>query len=345
VTTVGSPRLERASMRAVLRLRPRGITGFVVVRTLLAVATLVVISVIVFLATQLLPGNAARAKLGKQATKASVAALEHQLGLDRSGWSQYWSFVSGLVRGHPGNSLTSGQPIMSDLGPRLANSGFLVLIAAAISIPLSMVIGSLAALRRDGAFDEISTFVQRLVASVPEFVIGLVLVAVFATTVFALLPAVSIISPGQQPWDDLSKIWLPTATLVLVVVPNIALIMRAAMIEVLESEYIEMARLTGVPERRIVWRHALPNALGPAFQVIALNLAYLAGGVIVVESVFQYSGVGIAMRDAVLNRDFPTAQVITMILTAVYVVTNLAADIATILVTPRLRTRLQARAR
>ncbi len=329
-------------MRASLRFRPRGIKAFVLVRTLLAVATLVVISVIVFAATQLLPGNAARAKLGKQATKASVAALEKQLGLDRSGWSQYWHFVTGLLRGDPGTSLTSGQPIMSDLGPRLGNSGFLVLIAAGISIPLSLLIGSLAATRRDGLFDEISTFVQRLIASIPEFVIGLALVALFATSVFTWLPAVSIVAPGDAPWDHLSGIWLPVITLVLVVTPNISLIMRAAMIEVLESEYVEMARLTGVPERQIVWRHALPNALGPAFQVIALNLAYLAGGVIVVESVFQYSGVGVAMRDAVLNRDFPTAQVITMILTAVYVVTNLAADIATILVTPRLRTRIRA---
>ena len=338
--TTGNP-AGRAGLRATLALRPRGVPAFIAVRTLLAAATLVVISLVVFAATQLLPGNAAKAKLGKQATKASLRALEKQLGLDRSGWSQYWHFVGGLLRGHPGNSLTSGQPIMDDLGPRLGNSAFLVLIAAAISIPLSLLVGSVAALRRDGVLDEVSTFVQRVLASIPEFVIGLTLVALFATSVFTWFPAVSIVPPGHAPWDDLSGVWLPVATLVLVVTPNIALIMRAAMIEVLESEYVEMARLTGVPEGRIVWRHALPNALGPAFQVIALNLAYLAGGVIVVESVFQYSGVGIAMRDAVLNRDFPTAQVITMILTAVYVVTNLAADIATILVTPRLRTRLQ----
>src|SRR5664279_3901417 len=322
------------------RLRPHGMAGFVIVRLALAVGTLVVISIIVFAATQLLPGNAARAKLGKQATKASVAALQKQLGLDRSPLDQYGRFIGGLLRGHPGNSLTSGQPIMADLAPRLQNSAFLVLVAAVISIPLSLTIGSLAATRRDGVLDEISTFVQRVLASVPEFVIGLALVALFATSVLRIFPAVSIVPPGSAPWSNLDGVWLPAVTLVLVVTPNIALIMRAAMIEVLESDYVEMARLTGVPESQIVLRHALPNALGPAFQVIALNLAYLAGGVIVVESVFSYTGVGVAMRDAVLNRDFPTAQVVTMIITAVYVGTNLAADIATILVTPRLRTRM-----
>ena len=232
--------------------------------------------------------------------------------------------MGGLLRGDPGNSLTSGQPIMDDLTPRLENSAFLVLVAAVISIPLSLFIGSLAAVRRDGILDEISSFPQRTLASIPEFVIGLSLIALFATSVFELFPAVSIIPPGSPPWSHLDEIWLPALTLVLVVTPNIALIMRASMVEVLESDYIETARLTGVPERRIVVRHALPNALAPAFQVIALNLAYLAGGVIVVESVFSYTGVGVAMRDAVLNRDFPTAQVVTMIIAAVYVITNLA---------------------
>lgn len=309
-------------------------------RLVLAALTLVAISVIVFAATQLLPGDAAKAKLGKQATPESLAALRTQLGLERPALSQYWHFVTGLLGGHPGNSLTSGQPIMADLTPRLENSAFLVVVAAAISIPLSLVIGSLAAMRRDGVLDEISTFVQRVLASIPEFVIGLALVALFATSVFTVFPAVSLIPPGSHAWNHPNGVWLPALTLVLVVTPNIALIMRAAMIEVLESDYVEMARLTGVPERTVVVRHALPNALGAAFQVIALNLAYLAGGVIVVEAVFNFTGVGVAMRDAVLNRDFPTAQVVTMIITAVYVVTNLAADVATVLVTPRLRTRL-----
>lgn len=329
-------RLERAK-----RLAPRGLVRLLLVRIGLAVLTLIVISIIVFAATQILPGNAARAKLGKQATPAAVAALEHQLGLNRPATTQYLDWVSGLLHGNLGTSLTSGRSISQSLSPLLENSGFLVLVSAAISIPLSLLIGSLTALRRDGIVDEIASFVQRTLASIPEFVIGLFLVALLATSVFKLLPAISIIPPGDAPWSHMSEIWLPAATLVAVVTPNIALIMRASMVEVLESEYIEMARLKGVPERQIVLRNALPNALGPAFQVIAINLAYLAGGIIVVEAVFSYSGIGVALRDAVLNRDFPTTQVITMIIATVYVVTNLLADLGTLLVTPRLRTRLR----
>jgi peptide/nickel transport system permease protein len=314
---------------------------FLLVRTSLAILTLVAISVIVFAATQLLPGNAAEAKLGKQATPASVKALEAKLGLDEPALDQYLHFVGHLVEGNPGDSLTSGKPITESLGPELENSAFLVLVAALIAIPLSLVLGSLAALRRDGIFDEVTSFLQRLIASIPEFVIGVVLIAVFATSVLQVLPAVSIIPPGSHPWEHMAAIWLPALTLVAVVVPNIALIMRASMIEVLESDYVEMARLQGVPERRVVLRDAMPNALGPAFQVIALNLAYLAGGVIVVEAVFSYSGIGGALAEAVLNRDFPTAQVITMIIAGVYVVANFAADVATILVTPKLRTALR----
>jgi peptide/nickel transport system permease protein len=336
---VGRP-TER-TQKARSRFRVTGLTRFVIVRSLLAVGTLIVISVIVFAATQLLPGNAARAKLGRQATKASLKALEQQLGLNRPAGVQYWDWVTGLLHGNAGISLTSGKPIWLDLAPRLENSAFLVVVAAALSIPLSLALGALAAVRRDGIFDEISSFVQRILASVPEFAIGLALIALFATSVFKIFPAVSTIPPGSPPWDHMDGIWLPALTLVAVVTPNIALIMRASMIEVLESDYIEMARLTGVSETKLVVRHAMPNALGPAFQVIALNLAYLAGGVIVVESVFSYTGIGIALRDAVLNRDFPTAQVITMIITAVYVLTNLLADLATIMVTPRLRTSLR----
>lgn len=323
------------------RWRPRGLVRMLALRVVLAVATIIAISVIVFGATQILPGNAARAKLGKQATPAAVAALEKQLGLDRPPLTQYLTWVGGMLRGHPGDSLTSDQPIWNSVGPQLRNSGFLVLVAAVISIPLSLVLACWAALRRDGLFDEVSSFLQRSLASVPEFVIGLCLIALFATSVLKLLPAVSIISPGSRPWSNLSAIWLPALTLVAVVTPNIALIMRGSLIEVLESEYVEFARLKGVPERDVLLRHALPNALGPAFQVIALNLAYMAGGVIVVESVFSYSGIGMALRDAVLNRDFPTAQLITMIMALVYVVTNLLADVATVVVTPRLRTRLR----
>jgi len=166
------------------------------------------------------------------------------------------------------------------------------------------------------------------------------LVVLFATNVFEWLPAVSLIPPQDKPWQHPKELILPTLTLVIAVTPYVARIMRASMIEVLESEYVEMARLKGVPERLVIRRHALPNALGPSFQVIALNLAYLAGGVIVVEFVFNYAGIGGALRDAVFQRDLPVVQTLAMLIATLYVILNLLADIATILVTPRLRTRI-----
>lgn len=320
--------------------RRGGVGAFVLRRVALGLLTLVIASLTVFAATQALPGDPARARLGKDATPASLAALREELGLERPVVQQYTDWVTGLLHGDLGTSLISSKPIWDDLDDRVQNSAFLVLVAALISIPLSLIIGAYAALYRDRAFDSVSGVVLLVLAAMPEFVVGLLLVAGFATTVFTLLPAVSIIPPGTPPYDDLSKIWLPTITLVLAVAPYVARIMRASMVEVLESEYVEMARLKGLPERTVVWRHAVPNALGPTFQVIALNLAYLAGGVIIVESVFNYPGIGIALRDAVLNRDFTTVQAVAMLIAAVYVLTNLLADIATILVTPRLRTGL-----
>ena len=321
--------------------RGGGVGGFLLRRVALGVLTIAIASLAVFAATQALPGDPARARLGKDATPASLAALREQLGLGRPVIQQYTDWVTGLLHGDLGNSLISGHPIWDDLGDRVQNSAFLVLVAALISIPLSLVIGAYAALYRDSVVDTVSGVVLLVLAAMPEFVVGLLLVAVFATTVFTVLPAVSIIAPGTAPYADLSKIWLPAFTLVLAVAPYVARIMRASMVEVLESEYVEMARLKGLPERTVVWRHAVPNALGPTFQVIALNLAYLAGGVIVVESIFNYPGIGIALRDAVLNRDFTTVQAVAMLIAVVYVVTNLLADVATILVTPRLRTGLR----
>jgi peptide/nickel transport system permease protein len=204
-----------------------------------------------------------------------------------------------------------------------------------------VAIGSYAALRRDRTFDVTSSLTTLVFASLPEFVVGISLVVIFATTIFpGFLPAITIIPPGTRPWDNMEGMILPTLTLVLAVTPYVVRIMRASMIEVLESDYVEMARLKGLPERTVIIRHALPNALGPTFQVIAINLAYLAGGVIVVEYVFNYAGIGGALRDAVATQDLPVVQALAMLIAALYVVLNMLADIATIMVTPRLRTRL-----
>jgi peptide/nickel transport system permease protein len=323
------------------RFRLGGVGGFILRRLLLGIVVLILVSVVVFLATQTLPGDPARAILGRSATPASLAALRRQLHLDQPAIEQYWTWVTGLLHGNLGRSLAAQEPVSTLLGPRLVNSAVLVAIAAVVSIPLSIAIGSWAAFKREKAFDVVSSNLLLVLAALPEFVVALVLVILFATTVFPrALPAISTVPPGSQPWNNWTALVLPTLTLVIAVAPYVARIMRASMIEVLESDYVEMARLKGLPERTVLLRHALPNALGPVFQVIALNLAYLAGGIIVVEFVFNYTGIGSAIGEAVVNHDLPVIQALAMLIAAVYVVLNLLADVATILVTPRLRTRL-----
>jgi peptide/nickel transport system permease protein len=317
-----------------------GIWGFVLRRVLLGVLVLAIVSVVVFAATQAL-GDPARAILGRQATPDSIKALRQQLHLDRSVVSQYWTWLTGLLHGDAGTSFAAQQPVSTLINERIVNSAFLVFLSGIISIPLAIAIGAYAALRRDKRFDSATSLITLLFAAMPEFVIGLWLVVIFATTVFpGALPSITLIAPGARPWDDMTAMVLPTTTLVLAVTPYVARIVRASMIEVLESDYVEMARLKGLSERTVLVRHALPNALGPTFQVIAINLAYLAGGVIVVEYIFNYAGIGGALRDGVTNHDIPVVQALAMLIAAVYVVLNLLADIATIIVTPRLRTRL-----
>ena len=322
-------------------MRVGGIAGFVIRRLLLGLLVLGLVSLVVFAATQALPGDPARSILGRTATPASLKALREQLGLGGSVLSQYVDWITGLLHGDAGSSLAAQEPVSDLLGDKVVNSAFLVFLSGIISIPISIAIGSYAALRRDRTFDVTSSLTTLVFAALPEFVVGISLVVIFSTTVFTgFLPAITIIPPGGRPWDDMQAMILPTATLVLAVTPYVVRIMRASMIEVLESDYVEMARLKGLPERTVIVRHALPNALGPTFQVIAINLAYLAGGVIVVEYVFNYAGIGGALRDAVSTQDLPVVQALSMLIAAVYVVLNLMADIATIIVTPRLRTRL-----
>jgi peptide/nickel transport system permease protein len=320
-------------------LRGGGITGFVIRRLLLGLLVMFLVSVVVFVATQAL-GDPARAILGRDATPDRLAALRKQLNLDSSVVGQYFHWLGGVLHFDFGSSLAAQEPVSKLLGPRLLNSGVLVLVAAIVSVPLSIAIGSYAALKREKTFDTVTSNLLLILASLPEFVVAVLLVIVLSTSVFHWLPAISPVPPGHHPWEYPSELVMPVATLVFAVAPYVARIMRASMIEVLESDYVEMARLKGLPERTVLIRHALPNAIGPVFQVIAINLAYLAGGVVVIEYVFAYPGIGSALQDAVLNHDIPVVQALAILIAGVYVLLNLLADVATILVTPRLRTRL-----
>jgi peptide/nickel transport system permease protein len=327
--------LERPGAAA----RRGGIWWFILRRVLQGAIVLFLVSIVVFLATQAL-GDPARAILGRTATPASLAALRQQLHLDQPVYQQYLTWATGLLRGDAGRSFAAQEPVAKLLSDRFINTAFLLLLSGVISIPLSVAIGAYAALWRDKAFDVATSLISLVLAALPEFVVGVGLVVLFATTVFHLLPAITLIPPGGRPWQQPVAMILPTLTLVIAVTPYVARIMRASMVEVLESDYVEMARLKGLPENLVLRRHALPNALGPTLQVIAINLAYLAGGVIVVEYIFNYAGIGGALRDAVANHDIPVVQALAMVIAGLYVVLNLLADIGTILVTPRMRTKL-----
>jgi peptide/nickel transport system permease protein len=310
-------------------------------RLALGVLTLLLVAVLVFVATQTLPGDTAQALLGKSATPERLQALREELGLNRSAVEQFSSWFADIARGNLGDSLVADEPVTGLISQRVVNSAALVLLAALISIPLSILIGSLSGLFRDRTFDSVTSLGTLALAALPEFVIGILLLMLFATTVFHWFPGVSLVDPNVPLTSQLNVLILPALTMVLAVGPYIIRILRASMIEVLESEYVQMARLKGMPEGIVLRRHALPNAVIPAIQVIALNLAWLAGGVVVVEYLFNYPGIGLGLVDAINNRDVPVIQAIVLLIAALYVGFNLLADILTILVSPRLRTGLQ----
>jgi peptide/nickel transport system permease protein len=313
--------------------------SMVVVRVGLGLLTIFAVSVVIFAATQALPGNAAYAVLGHSATPQRLAALEAQLHLNRSLVSQYGSWIGGVLHGSFGTSLANGESVSSLIGPRLENSAVLVVGAGLVGTLIAGVLGLIAAARRDKLFDHVLSVVALTITALPEFVVAIALVIVFAVNVLHVLPAVSAIPPGTPPLDDLSALWLPIATLALVIAPYIFRMMRGAMIEALESDYVEMAELKGISRWRVLLVHALPNSLPPVIQVVGLNLLYLAGGIVVVEYVFNYPGIGAALVDAVSNRDIPTIQFIVLILAAFYVFVNITTDVVALLASPRRRAR------
>jgi peptide/nickel transport system permease protein len=313
---------------------------FLLKRVGLGVLTLLAISLMIFFVTQALPSDPARMVMGKDATADSVKAFNVENGLDKPLLSQYQHWLGGVLRGDFGKGYTTRAPIWDYIAPRVGASLFLLVVAGIVSVPLSILLGTYGGLKRDGRFDNSSSVVMLLLAALPEFVVGTLLVILLSTFVFKILPATTYIPPDAKPWVDPKGLILPVITLSLGVIPYVSRTMRASIIEVLESDYIEMARLKGMPERTVVWRHALPNAIGPVFQVIALNLAYLAGGVIIVERLFNFPGIGQALAESVRSRDLPIVQFLALAIAMVYVLTNLLADIGTVLVTPRLRTRL-----
>lgn len=307
-------------------------------RLVTGVIILWAVSVVVFAATQALPGDAAQAILGRQATPERLEALRERLASDQPIVVQYLEWLEGVVTFDLGNSLASGLPIGEMLIPRIANSLILMLIAACVATPLSILIGTFAAFRRDRGADHATQGASLVIASLPEFVVGILLVLVLSTGIFHWLPAVFVAKEPGPIWVDPSQLVLPALTLALVVTPYIIRMTRATMLEVLESEYVQQARLKGLSERTVLFKHALPNAIGPVAQVVALQLAWLAGGAVVVEYLFRFPGVGLALVDAVNNRDLPVVQGLSLLIAAVYIVVNLLADLIALAANPKVRT-------
>ena len=326
-----------------VRSAPAAWTMWLIRRIGLAVLTLWLTSVLVFVATTSL-GDPVKAILGKSAATSPERAeqIRQQLHLDDNIFERYVQWLGDLLTGDLGTSVANQQPVSELLGDRVINSGVLVLIAAVVMIPIAFGIALICANARGRRTDQVIQIVLLGLAGLPEFVIGIILVAVFSTTLLHVLPAVTISAGGEGPWQNPASMILPVATLVLAVAPYIIRIVRSTLLEVLDSDYVELARLKGIPEKVVLRKHALLNAIVPGIQVIALQLAWLAGGIVIVEYLFSYPGIGASLVDSVRNSDIPMVQALSMIIAAVYVVVNLVADVLSILFTPRARTAISS---
>ncbi len=300
----------------------------------LGVVTLFVVSAVVFFAIYLLPGDLAEELLGQARTPETVANLRADLGLDRPATERYAQWLGGALQGDFGKSLANGRPISELVGGRLINTLLLATMAAVVCIPFSLGLGILAALYRDRVLDRGINVVALTAISLPEFFVAYILIF-FLTVKTGWLPSLATVSPDTPFPERLEKSILPILTLTLAVSAHVMRLTRAAIVNLLASPYIEMARIKGVRPWRVVVQHALPNALAPIVNVVVLNLAYLIVGVVVVEVVFTYPGLGQLMVDSVSKRDVPVVQATCMIFASTYITLNLVADVLTILCDPR----------
>ena len=313
------------------------ILRLIVQRLALAVGTLVVVSAIVFFFTSVLPGDIAERVLGRESSPEQRQIFRDQLNLDQPVWERYGVWLGDVLQGDLGRSLVNNETVTATIGDAAKNTLFLSIFAFALYVPVTLILATVAALRRGKMLDSLISMVTLVGLSLPEFVLGSVLIFVFAVHL-EVAPALSIVNPGDDLVTRLHATVLPAVTLMVAMAVYAIRMLRDNLIEVLGSEYVRMATLKGVPRWRVVLRHALPNAAGPALNVTALNLTYLIGGVVVVESVFSYPGLGKALIDAISVRDVPVVEATALLAAAVYILANLLADVLTIMLNPRLRT-------
>ena len=297
----------------------------------------VLISMLVFISTLAL-GDPAEAVLGRSATPAATAELRKELGLDRPVVEQYLSWASAAVHGDFGVSLSTRQPVSEYLGGRLLNTLQLALVTLAVMVPLALFLGVRSAIRPGGLFDQVVSWSSLAAISLPEFVVGTVLALVFAVQL-ELIPPVSLIPPHTSPLLHPDLLVLPVSTLTLVGLAYLSRMIRAGVIEAMESEYVSMARLNGLPERRVIWSHGLRNSLATTVQVLAATVQWLVVGTVVTETVFAYPGFGLATLTAVHQRDLTVVQAATLTAAVAFILINIVADVVVVLLIPKLRTQ------
>jgi peptide/nickel transport system permease protein len=305
-------------------------------RIALGILLLLAVSVLIFAGTQILPGDVAQAILGQSATPESLANLREQLGLNDPAFIRYFRWLGGVVTGDLGTAMSSGQDIATSIKGRLWNTLFLAFWAAAVAVPLAIILGLIAVRYRNGWVDNLISGLALASTSFPEFFIGYVLVYFFAVK-YQIFPGISTVYDGMPIGERMQAIMLPAAALTLVVLAHMMRMTRAAILNVMQSAYVETAELKGLSAFAVIRRHAFPNAIAPIINVVMLNLAYLIVGVVVVEVIFVYPGMGQYLVDHVTKRDVPVVQAVGLIFAAVYISLNIIADIAAIIANPRLR--------
>ena len=306
-------------------------------RLVLAVVTLFIISLIVFLGVEALPGDTATAYLGQSATPESLAALREEFGLNAPMHERYTSWLGGILKGDLGVSMVKRKPVAELIGNRFRNTVVLATAAALVGIPLAIILGVISGLTRDKWPDVAVSTTSIVGMTLPGFVTATVLIYIFAIRL-EWFPAITLVPSDVPVVELLPNIVLPIVTLTLIMVAHILRLVRTNMIDVMLSDYVQMARLKGVPAKQIVFKHALPNAMLPTINVIALTLAWLLGGVAIIETVFNYPGIGKLMIGAITDRDLALVQGIAIILAVIYISLNLIADLLAMVLNPRLRT-------
>jgi len=302
----------------------------------LGAVTLLLVSACIFAGTEILPGDVAQTILGRQATPESLAALRDQLALDRPAAARYWDWLSGFLSGDLGVSLSSNSSIAEIVSDRFTNTLLLASLTALFGVPVGFMLGMLAAVYANTRFDRLITVFSLCTISVPEFFMASLFVLLFAVYL-GWVPAVAYITEFESIGQLVQSLAIPILTLSFGVLAYMARMTRAAVLNVMRSPYIEMAILSGVPRGRLVVRHALPNAMGPIVNVVALSLAYLVSGTVVVEVMFAYPGLAKLTVDAVSLRDMPLVQACAMIFSAAYILLLMLADVLAILANPRIR--------